>query len=1536
MPGRRDRWRADAGPRESTSLAGRRIAWTLASLLLVGVIATIVVLWTWRIGEPHTAILHVSIDGYDVVTKIAPLPYGVEDTTALEAIALDEWRTVQHPAGTDTAEQLRNLDPGKNWGSRSIGKGDVFIASIRGQSIVVPASARNRTRGDGAENGTSGGEWLAALLPEDFDVGSGTVAKAVPLETIVGRLLGTPAATTLVAIDLGDLRFDPRLGVLAGLVPGHIEAEIPDWKLPDRRDAGRSAWLLTSHDTFEFSGVSIAARRSYFSRALELAIAGRADEKEFGGDGDRWVELDELVRFVTVQTDAWARGDNGDARGQRPVLWRLFDRSGSAARVEADAIPEGIRITRSNRPRAPRPLPTALIQGKADREDRAAGAFPPAPPEASAPVSATPGPAGGEPAATPPPSDDMSRLWRLLDAVAGRAGRGETARWPIAGSGDKPREPNVLAYAPHLWRALEARTVVEEFADAFLERRVDQRGRWTRTAPAIVRWAEASTPPAPEDEEPLLKRLAEARRRVFDDPSRQWRSNDKDVRDAVETLDLAITTAWDLFGWQGASAGGVGEVSLASWEPWCTSITQLRQALEKVDDTDAEGRSWRRELIGPTNTLRTVLVRMRELPTGRFAEALNRAEDHAARGGRFRGSADLVAMAGSRVATADHRKRIADLLRSLRESGGTESVRAPSGADEEVRPEGKAGSPKEADTEATVDVEATSPADRWLPPIASLRLPERRRPEASTWERIATHAEILGKLYALGGGPGAADPMDGAAEAIRAAKRDDARALRATLEAARTFAVLLGDAVPVAAAETAASPLGRVTIDRALRRIDPRDVDRAGTGPRVAGWWPHVQERPLVTTPVAAPKAAPTMTLVATSEIGGTVGKRHARERRTERTVLPVGVGERSWSGEKAVVLHAFPARTTAWTLALTNGTGTPRDVRVELVRVLDPRPEDPAEARTLAWPRFVDAVAADGDRLPRGAKVIALIERVGLAAGAATPLPPLAPATPAASEARRAEDDTSRPPTAPTGEETGSLLALVVRDLPRGTPPPPDGDGRTASLAPELPGDEARTWVMPIAVGELHPREYVDADAELTGDVVRIRVRAVDAAVIPETGITVTAADRPGAGARRQNEGGWLVLEKPTTVLVGEREQQIGGVWKGPSGESIRIALDVDGHPRSHVFEISKARERVPPEQSWAGIAIRSPVDRQPFGNDAAIPLALAIDFPYEAGAKSLAARVAVQNVGRSGGDPEPRWTRGTDRSITHRLAVPEGATLAVTTEVADWEVDIEPGMRDTDARILATVTGDPAADTDADRRDARTIVIDGRKPGLESLVARGAVVKGKPFEWKLRVTDGDGRQRDRGGQVGSSGIERVEWDFDDKRKDVLTEPRKSALPRGDGTVTIEVPTNDLATGPHRVVARVFDAVGHESNLATLDLDVNDPPAPPKETMAKGEGAGDPPPKPKPNTLVVTVTLNGQPSKKEVAITVKGPQKKETKSTSGGQATFTGLPPGEYTIEGPQTVILNNKIHTASQATTTVTVEPAPKPKAEATIAYQ
>lgn len=212
---------------------------------------------------------------------------------------------------------------------------------------------------------------LPCLLASDCRITGGRPQEIVPIRSVIEAVAAAPARVTLVALDLGDLDWDPRLGVLGQVVPAALDRELAKPQI----DAVSQNWIIGSHDLFQASAVSVQSRRTCFGRALELALAGDADE-EATGNGNGLIELDEVVRFVSLWTNEWTRRLSGGRSRQTPVVWKL-----GVGRVAPDEIPPGIALLRV--PSRSSFFATSKPQAEAARGDESSAAEAASGPQAS-------------------------------------------------------------------------------------------------------------------------------------------------------------------------------------------------------------------------------------------------------------------------------------------------------------------------------------------------------------------------------------------------------------------------------------------------------------------------------------------------------------------------------------------------------------------------------------------------------------------------------------------------------------------------------------------------------------------------------------------------------------------------------------------------------------------------------------------------------------------------------------------------------------------------------------------------------------------------------------------------------------------------------------------------------------------------------------------------------------------------------------------------------------------------------------------------
>ena len=338
-PVRTVRWKGtstDASPQRKYRRVGLILGLILAAVVLVSVIVALLLapLFTWK-----TAFVSLVIDQYRIGSLVA-VPFAIEDKTALAAslahsLPTDQTTDSVHLVGFETSAAIR-----EKLGSRlfnlPLRSKDVLVAYVRAQSMVAPPSldADGIKRTDPLNN-------KVCLIASDFRIEGERPRGLVPMRELVESIGRESSSTTLIAIDFGDLRWDPRAGVIAGLVPKMLDDEFAE---PQRKATGAN-WVVGSHDLFEYSGIYLPERRTFFARSLELGLSGAADAAPWG-DGDLLVELDELLRFVSAWTSQWARQSSGGRSLQNPVVWKL-----GVGRVPLSSVPPNIAVVRVPTPK---------------------------------------------------------------------------------------------------------------------------------------------------------------------------------------------------------------------------------------------------------------------------------------------------------------------------------------------------------------------------------------------------------------------------------------------------------------------------------------------------------------------------------------------------------------------------------------------------------------------------------------------------------------------------------------------------------------------------------------------------------------------------------------------------------------------------------------------------------------------------------------------------------------------------------------------------------------------------------------------------------------------------------------------------------------------------------------------------------------------------------------------------------------------------------------------------------------------------------
>ncbi|NBW86445.1 MAG: hypothetical protein EBR23_06350, partial [Planctomycetia bacterium] len=332
-PQRRGSWRGQSAkgqPRAGWQKYSKVLALLLGATLIIAITAAILVApyYRWQTG-----FVMLVVDQYQLGTLNA-LPFSGQDKAAFadslrHALGSKIGSDPVDLVGMRSADALRD-QLGPQMRKLPLRNKDVLVAYVRGQSLVAPpdVTAEGATEAGRQEDGTRfidtraydkgdiGGK--ACFVANDVRIRGPRPRELVPLRNIVAAIGSAAPRTTLVALDLGDLQWDPRLGVLANVVAKQLDADFASAQV----DASYDNWIIGSNDLFEASLSYVPAQRTYFARALELALAGNADEAPWG-NANRVVELDEIARYVEAWTGEWVRRTSGGRNRQRPVVWKL-------------------------------------------------------------------------------------------------------------------------------------------------------------------------------------------------------------------------------------------------------------------------------------------------------------------------------------------------------------------------------------------------------------------------------------------------------------------------------------------------------------------------------------------------------------------------------------------------------------------------------------------------------------------------------------------------------------------------------------------------------------------------------------------------------------------------------------------------------------------------------------------------------------------------------------------------------------------------------------------------------------------------------------------------------------------------------------------------------------------------------------------------------------------------------------------------------------------------------------------------------------
>jgi hypothetical protein len=1542
---RRTRWKAVA-PRATArrSALSARLAWTLGSVALLVGLAVLIVppLFAWQ-----AAVVQLTIDDYGIGI-LQPVPFATRDGEAFAAAVAGrvhpsmgrEARTLD---GINTARELR-ADLTAALAALPLRSKDVLIACVRAQAGVIEEAP--------------GGPHRAAVMASDVMPGDPLPAELVPCRDMFAAIASTPARTAFVAIDYGDLRWDPRLGVVGSLVPALLDEEC---RAPFDGKASGTCWVLGSHDTFEYSGVHLNARRSFFSRALELAIAGHADETRWGGDGDRVVELDELVRFTTAWTNRFSE-QVGDGTGQRPVLWNI-----GRGRVPLDEIPRGVAIIRAGSR-----LPTTAIGGApADEPDASATVESPAIPTAEAlsaplgtPTDSSP-PAAGQPA--PAPS-----LRSLVEAVGT----------------DPSGELSPLDAIPHLWRRVDA--VSAEVAatvrdgSKHAEKVIRLEDELLLSLERFRRGDLGELGGAEDITRQLSEAFAAAQREGF---ASAWKGAPAELRAAFVVRNRAVDFARKAASWIGQATGGTsGAPQRLPLQQLLDRLRRLNEEIDRVASRDADRTAAIVSLEARRVDVEKAVKDLRVSIDAGVAAALAKHRD-----GRP-SVAELRAMAASGLLSSEQ-------YRSMAEALSVSEARSPS-------PAAGAGEDSASESaESPLVLGGNAP-----------KLPRPRPVDAVPWGHLADHAESFLRVMRMFDpqlrslGLQRFDELEAAIRRVKDSATDGER-----VEAACRLGMLMA-AAQAALPQQIEDALRRrrpgqsiaedrsQAVDALLRLTDARDATRIGLS--AIGWRPSVRPQEVLALSVVAedeslrenrpvrtivklasdaafPDAAmlrltydrdqlrvvmaggseivsgeafspsalgerdrlileisprsrvsaskdAAATLMCTLDVSGRSGSGSAVFRLPVVERLTVAMRGRKQTVEEAVdnqwverplepatsddtksdkpiVLRPFPGHITTWDLALTNQSGAPRTVTVQVYSV-DPSADGSAAGTDKDWVRFRSAVSAG--RLPGGARLVA--SHAGLELPMAvhpdarqTVLLQL-PAPPANAAAA------GQPQPAAVKDAVGlsSTIGIVVADAVEQI------DGKPRPGIAQQP----RVWVCRVELKALHPRRYLDAIARWSANDRSIGVlltpRAGDASCLPP-GESKAVAKPLGAEVAADQP---LTLQKyQGRVSEAQLRDDLRARWNGSDDKEAWLAVDVDGYPRARVFRVecgpAQSDKDQPAHEGWQAIRLPGQAG-EAFKPEDDITVDLEVDVPSDFENRNGTIEVSVrQERAIAGGLDEAQrmvWRSGASRQVTYTLEPAEPpAALAVRAVTSDWRIPLKDlGFRDVDVLVEARVA-------DRERHTARRrIVIDGSPPRVDVAPVTRAE-KGRPAVVAVTTDDGNiNNPLENGRRAGASGIARVEWGFDTKGTGA---PEKwEPVPAANGGARITVPTDALAIGRHSIVVRAIDRVGFESRPASGVVELVEPPPPPPPAIEAKPVVDTR------NAIHGSVTRGGQ-GQPGVTVQIAGAGAPGPATTGpDGSFSFSGLDPGQYELRVPETS-LKNRLY--KSAPVSVTVNPAPSP---------
>lgn len=303
------------GAKPSQAEQPLRYRWTrriLTTIALVAMSVWLVQLAMRPFWHPRFHLVLVTGDAFSTGEQILAAPrsdYVVEDFAGLLNLA-----PIVHQSAAESGPlilgNLRSRDDMQRLDDELLklvtGHRDVFCIYVSAQGISVDGEAMLSCSESDAQNPLAGQYRVRNLLAQLAEIKSHVM---------------------LLVIDAGQTDYDPARGMLVNQFPRLLRDEVA-------RSGATDLWVLSSHGPGERSHISHALRRSIFSYFVEHGMAGSADT-----NGDRVVDLNELFRYVSINTATYVEQTSGGNASQTPqLMWGGGDIDLAKATLEIAAV----------------------------------------------------------------------------------------------------------------------------------------------------------------------------------------------------------------------------------------------------------------------------------------------------------------------------------------------------------------------------------------------------------------------------------------------------------------------------------------------------------------------------------------------------------------------------------------------------------------------------------------------------------------------------------------------------------------------------------------------------------------------------------------------------------------------------------------------------------------------------------------------------------------------------------------------------------------------------------------------------------------------------------------------------------------------------------------------------------------------------------------------------------------------------------------------------------------------------------------------